>query len=181
MDTTVNRGYPFPQCEPPLIKDEANAPAQTRLLAEAMAADFDTVSALIDSAYQYPTAIMRLTNSTPVNSTGSIPFDTIEYDPEGWVTLPNIIVPDNGIYLITAFAASVSGTNVQSLALQFTGDGSGFYLQGTSPPASGFGRMTANGVTVRNAGSVMGAKVFYSGTASNFDNCWMSVTRLVKT
>jgi hypothetical protein len=70
--------------------------------------------------------------------------------------------------------------NVQSLAVQFTGDGSGFFLQGTSPPASGFGRMTASGVTNRVSGAALGMRVFYSGTSpSNFDNCWLSATRLV--
>ena len=98
------------------------------------------------------------------------------------MTLHNIIIPENGIYLVTGFAASVAATNVQSLAIQFTGDGSGFYLQGTSPPASGFGRMTGSGVTPRSAGAVMGMRVFYSGTdPSNFDHCWLSVTRMVAT
>lgn len=182
MDVTANREYPYPQCLPPLVKDDANAPVQTRLLAETIDADLDTVSALVADTYQLPTAIIRLTAAASTASNGDIQFDTTEYDPEGWVTLPNIIIPENGIYLVTAFAASAAATNVQSLAIQFTGDGSGFYLQGTSPPASGFGRMTASGVTLRNAGAVMGLRVFYSGTdPSNFDNCWMSVTRLVAT
>lgn len=182
MDRTDNREYTYPQCLPPLIKDASNAPVNTRLLAEEIDADLDTVSAQVAATYQLPTAIIRLTAATSTASGDPIVFDTVEYDPEGWATLPNIIVPDNGIYLITGFAASVAATNVQSLAIQFTGDGSGFYLQGTSPPASGFGRMTGSGITLRDAGAVMGLNVFYSGTdPSNFDNCWLSVTRLVAT
>lgn len=182
MDNTVNRGYTYPQCEPPLVEDAADAPAQTRLLAEQIDADLDTVSALIASTYQLPTAIIRLTAAAAETSGGPIDFNTVEYDPNGWASLPNIVVPTNGIYLVTGFAASAAGTDVESLAVQFTADGSGFYLQGTSPPVTSFGRMTGSGVTIRSAGAVLGMRVLFSGTdPSNFDNCWFSVTRLVET
>ena len=182
MDLTVNRGYPFPQCDPPLTADESNAPVQTRLLAETMAADFTTVDALLDRTYQLPTTILRITSSTSIGNGEQVPFDVVEYDPEGWATLPAVITQDSGIYLLTAFVGSVAATNVQHLAIQFTGNSGGFHLQGTSPPASGFGSMAGSSVTVRAAGETLGVKIFFDGTTpNNFDNCWFSVTRMVLT
>jgi hypothetical protein len=179
MDLTPNRNYPFPQCDPPLVKDAANAPVQTRALAEAMDADFTTIDTLIESTYQLPTTILRISAATSIASGDDVPFDVVEYDPQGWATGDTVAAPP-GLWLVTGFAGSVAGVNVQSLAVQFTGDGSGFFLQGTSPPASGFGRMTASGVTNRVSGAALGMRVFYSGTSpSNFDNCWLSATRLV--
>jgi hypothetical protein len=179
MDLTPNRGYPVPECDPPLVEDAANAPVQTRALAEAMDADFTTVSNLIEDTYQLPTAILRISSSTVIASGDDIPFDVVEYDPEGWATGDTIAAPP-GLWLVTGFAENATGENVQQLAVQFTGDGSGFFLQGTSPPVSGNGRMTGSGVTIRTAGAALGMRVFYSGTSpSNFDNCWFSATRLV--
>jgi len=182
MNLTDNRGYPYPQCEPPLIKDESNAPLQTRLLAEAMDADFDTVNVLIRETYELPTTILRISAATSIASGTPIPFNVAEYDNNGWVTSPTITPDTAGIFLLTGFAHSVLLTNVQSLALRFTANGDSFHLQGTSPPVTNFGRMTASSVTVRNeAGTAFGMIPYYSGTdPSNFDNCWFSVTRLVE-
>lgn len=179
MDLTPNRNYPFPQCDPPLVKDAANAPVQTRALAEAMDADFTDVSNLIEDIYQLPTTILRISSSTVIASGDDVPFDVVEYDPQGWANGDTVQAP-NGIYLVTGFVASVAGENVQRLAVQFTGDNSGFFLQGTSPNASGRGQMTGSGVTVRVSGAALGMRIFYSGTSpSSFDNCWFTVTRMV--
>lgn len=180
MDLTPNRGYPFPECSPPLVEDAANAPVQTRALAESMEADFTDVAALIKSTYQLPTVILRIDSATSIASGDQVPFDVVEYDPEGVANGSTALTITRGVYLVTGFVSSVAGENVQRLAVQFTGDGSGFFLQGTSPPSSGNGRMTGSGVTLRNAGTAMGLKIFYEGTSpSSFDNCWFSLTRMV--
>ena len=179
MDRTTQRGYSYPQCAPPLVKDISNAPVQTRLLAEDIDSDLDTVSELVQDTYQLPTAILRITAATSIASAAAVPFDVVEYDPEGWASLPGITLPGAGAYLLTASVHSVAATNVQSLAVQFTRDGAGFYLQGTSPPVTSFGRMTASGITVPSGGTI-GVKIFYAGTdPSDFDNCWLTVTRMV--
>lgn len=179
MDLTPNRDYPFPQCDPPLVKDAANAPVQTRALAEAMDADFTVIDNLIEDTYQLPTTILRISSGTSIASGDDVPFDVVEYDPQGWANGDTVQAP-NGLWLVTGFAACASGENVQQLAVQFVGDGSGFFLQGTSPPASNRGQMTASGVTNRVSGAALGMRVFFSGTSpSNFDNCWFSATRLV--
>jgi hypothetical protein len=182
MNLTDNRSYPYPQCSPPLVKDDADAPVQTRSLAEAMDADFDTVSALITSAYQLPTTILRVTAAVSIASGSAFSFDTVEYDNQGWATDSTITPDTTGVFLLTGFAHSVLLTNVQSLALQFTGNGSGFHLQGTSPPVTSFGRMTASSVTVRaDTVTAFGMRPYYSGTSpSDFDNAWLSVTRMVE-
>lgn len=181
MDVTPNRSYPYPQCAPPLVEDSVNAPVQTRLLAETMAADFDTVSSSITDTYQIPTTIIRLTIPTLIYSDDPIPFDKVEYDPQGLAVLPGVTLAESGIYLLTGFAHSDLSTDVESLNISFTANGQGFHRAGTSPPVTDFGRMTASSVTLRTAGDVMGMSVTYGGTASNFFNAWFGVARLVKT
>jgi len=179
VDLTPNRSYPFPECNPPLVEDAANAPVQTRALAEAMDADFTIVDNLIEATYQLPTTILRISSSTSIASGDDVPFDVVEYDPQGWSNGDTVQAP-SGLWLVTGFVACASGENVQQLAVQFTGDGSGFFLQGTSPTASNRGQMTGSGVTIRTAGAALGLRVFFTGTSpSNFDNCWFSATRLV--
>lgn len=182
MDVTPNRGYPFPQCLPPLVEDVSDAPLQTRALAESMAADFTTVSGTIEAAYQLPATILRIKVATSIASGDVVPFNVVEYDGPGWASAPAVIPDTSGVFLLTGYADSVAATNVQSLAIQFMADGTAFHLQGTSPPATSFGRMTASGVTVRTLpGISFGMRLLYSGTSpSNFDNCWLSVTRLVQ-
>jgi hypothetical protein len=179
MDTTINRGYVYPQCEPPLVEDEANAPVQTRLLAEAIDADLDTVDALIDYTYQLDTTILTLAAPTFLNSGDAIPFDTVEFDAQGWASLPGITVTDAGLYLVTAFVEDGAG-DCGTLMVQFTNDGNGFYLQGTSPAALANGRMSANGITILQAGVTLGARLTYIGTTPSFQNARLSATRMVR-
>lgn len=180
MDLTPNRGYPFPQCNPPLVEDAANAPVQTRAVALAMDADFTVVNTLVEDTYQLPTVILRISSSTVISNGDQVPFDVVEYDPEGLANGDTAQTISHGLYLVTGFVASAAGENVQRLAVQFTANDTGFYLQGTSPASAGNGRMTGSGVTLRNAGTAMGMKIFYSGTdGSSFDNCWFSLTRMV--
>lgn len=176
MDVTDDRGYPYPQCDPPLTKDVSDAPTQTRLLAETMDADFDSVDTLINDTYHLPSTIITMVGPTAVASGSAIPFDNTEYDADGWATLPGITVTDSGLYLVTLFAED--GATAGSLMLQFTRNGSGFYLQGTSPAAIAFGRTTANGVTVLQSGDVLGARLTYIGAASSFQNARLSATKM---
>lgn len=178
MDQTVNRGYPYPQCDPPLVQDEANAPSQTRLLAETMAADFDTVQSLITSTYQMPTTIITMAGPTALASGAPIPFDATEHDTDGWADLPGITVTDAGLYLVS-LSVQESTSSVSDGMVQFTNNGNGFYLQGTSPGAVGFGRMSANGITILQAGVTLGARLTYIGAASTFVNARLSATRMV--
>lgn len=181
MDLTENRLYPFPQCQPPLIKDEANAPVQTRALAEAIDADLDTVSVQIREAFQLPTTILRITAATSIPTATVVPFNVVEYDNQGWATDSTITVPTAGVYLVTGFVHSVLLSNVQGLQIQFRINSTLAYLQGTSPPVTDFGRMTASGVLLLSAGDVVGLRIHYSGTdPSDFDNAWFSVTRMVE-
>lgn len=178
MDQTVNRGYPYPQCEPPLVEDESNAPLQTRLLAEAMDADFDTVSNLITATYQMPTTIITMAGPTAIASGGTIVFTATEHDTDGWADLPGITVADAGLYLITLSVQETTASVALGM-VQFTNNGNGFYLQGTSPTAVGFGRMAANGITILQAGVTLGARLTYTGAASSFGNARLSCTRMV--
>lgn len=178
MNLTTNRSYPYPQCDPPLVADEANAPVQTRLLAETMDADFDTVSALITSTYQLPTAIVTMAGPTAITSGDPIVFNAVEYDPNGWADLPGITVADAGMYLVT-LSIQASAATVGGLMVQFLNNGNGFYLQGTSPASLSFGRMAGNGVTILQAGVTLGARITYTGVVTSFQNARLSATRMV--
>ena len=48
MDET-SRGYPYPECDPPLTKDVSDLPAQLKALADAVDADMTAVALQADT------------------------------------------------------------------------------------------------------------------------------------
>ena len=133
MDQTPNRGYPYPECEPPLVKDASDI-AQMRDLAIAIDAD---VQGLYDTAHDVlvrPDAC-RLSMSAAVAASSSAvyPFyDTLTFDTTG------TLMSTTGIGMITIVEPGwyMVGTWVQATAAVFQGIRVRFLQNGT--PASSF-------------------------------------------
>lgn len=117
MDQTANRGYPYPQCNPPLVKDIADLPLQLKRLATAINTDLSTASATATASLNPPGVdLIRTTNQvlTPgqnVNvdtnrfSTGGVIVDLVN----GAFTCPS---GGAGLWLLTGAvsAPAVAGT-----------------------------------------------------------------------
>lgn len=106
MDET-SRGYPYPQCEPPLVKD-ASFIAQMQALAEAIDADVTAVEAEANATLIMPLAarIIEAAPSAPSTSQIVTPnYDTTEFASPGMDDLSNngIRITSSGWYLLGTF------------------------------------------------------------------------------
>lgn len=134
MDTTPVRGYPFPECDPPRVKDAADMPQQLRALARAIDADLTVINAAVSAAVDMPSVDMeRTTNQTPANL-ALMSFDTV-IQAQG--ITPDTVngaftVHDTGLYMITSsFTATTGPTQASNLALQINGQVR--YIASTDP------------------------------------------------
>lgn len=115
VSITPNRGYPFPECDPPLVKDASDI-SQLRDLAEAIDADATAVETRIEEYLEKPDAI-RLSWAGNVTGTGfiqafTVPYDTITYDNTPGstdLTASAVVVRERGLYLCTSYVRGIGG------------------------------------------------------------------------
>lgn len=118
MDVTDNRGYPYPECDPPLVKDASDI-ANLRDLAVAVDADvqgvFDLGSDVIarpDACRMGMSAIVASTAASVVPVQNFLNFDTTANLPDpmgdtvnGWINIREV-----GWYEIGTFGIFTSAT-----------------------------------------------------------------------
>lgn len=110
MKTTANRGYPYPECDPPLVKDASDI-EQMRDLALAIDADAGILDArLVDFLEKPDAARMTLSGSTVVPSTTgdfvfTIVYNTVDFDNTSVIadtTGGFLRLRESGLYLFTS-------------------------------------------------------------------------------
>lgn len=127
MDQTVNRGYPYPECDPPLVKDLSDI-AQLRDLAEAVDADVQAVSDRADDLLVRPDAArMGMLALATVTVHEFTPFfDFVSFDTTGSLmadTVRGVIrVIEPGWYMIGGWVDATSATYL-GLRMAFLQDG----------------------------------------------------------
>lgn len=141
MDTTP-RGYPYPECDPPLTKDLSDI-GQVRALAEAIDADMTAVAADANRTLLQPDAI-RLTSATvnvPAGGDVEPNFNTVTFTNNPAMDGPlGVIAPVSGWYLVGTFAVITAAANAQTLImfrvngefLPFVSDQPGVYAGGNA-------------------------------------------------
>lgn len=114
MDTTDLRGYPFPQCQPPLVKDASDI-AQLRDLALAIDADAQARSNEILEFWEKPDAAGMTSSATnfpfpfltATHTQFIVPYDTVSFDNSGTGSLTDVprngfVTRERGWYVFTA-------------------------------------------------------------------------------
>lgn len=111
MKTTTNRGYPYPECSPPLVKDASDI-EQMRDLALAIDTDAGSLDArLLDFLERPDAARMSFSGNTVVPSTTgdflfNIPYNTTVYDNTTGITDTStgaLRLLESGLYLFTSY------------------------------------------------------------------------------
>jgi hypothetical protein len=125
VSVTPNRSYPYPECDPPEVKDRSDI-AFLRDLAEAVNTDADAEDAQIVQFLEKPDSA-RMSWAGNLAGTGFtvayfIPYDTVTYDNTTGIantTLGGIQVLERGIYMAasTVRAVNPGGGNQQSLTV----------------------------------------------------------------
>jgi hypothetical protein len=133
-DSTPNRSYPFPECEPPLIKDQSDI-ADLRDLAEAVNDDADAVETLIEELIERPdSARIAFAGTIAVSSTifsdnvALVPYNSTTFDNTGTsVDLGNdaLRVSERGIYLFATQIRCTDGGE-QNLSVRHVRNGLSF-------------------------------------------------------
>lgn len=109
MNLTDDRGYPYPQCDPPLVKDALDLPGQLKALADAIEADLVDVDAAIDEVRSGPAAELSWTTGSQSLIDGAeFAFQSTTFDQHGMADLPGnqLVTPTYGLYVIVGYAAA---------------------------------------------------------------------------
>lgn len=120
MDVTLNREYPYPECEPPLVKDASDI-IQLQQLATAIDTDMQALSDAVETQMAYPPSAKMFANGIVT----TLSDFTVFYDNFSWNTqndlvntsLGGFVIQTPGFYLVTAWAGAAT-TNNMHLRLQ---------------------------------------------------------------
>lgn len=116
---TDNRGYSYPECQPPLVKDRSDI-GFLRDLAEQVNADAGLIEFTLQEFLEKPDAARIAfggainTTTTSTDFTGRVPYDTVTYDntPGSTDLGANALRPiEKGWYLFTSTLRCTNGGN----------------------------------------------------------------------
>lgn len=119
MDQTINRGYPYPQCEPPLTKDASDI-AHLYNLAQAVADDVQAVYDRADDVVIRPDACRRTVTGTITDFQVFPVFTTTTFDTTGTAMsagTDGIRLVEPGWYLVGG-QAQVTSTSTLGVRLR---------------------------------------------------------------
>lgn len=146
-DRTPNRLYPFPECEPPLVKDRSDI-ADVRDLAVAVNDDMDGIETSIEELIERPdSARISFSGALTTSSTAFsdhvqiVPYDNVTFDNTGTSTdlaADALRISERGIYLFTTQIRCTDGGE-QNLSVRHVRNGLSFEegrrFEGLSFPA----------------------------------------------
>lgn len=150
MDVTPSRGYPYPECDPPRVKDAADGPTQLRALAYAIDADLSVLNGLINQAANAQSVDMQQTVAQAVPVNGRVGLDTTVHSTGILPDLTNNLftITETALYMISGCVTSTAGpANIHRLSLRRNGviiavSSTGPQpLGGANPLANGFAHM----------------------------------------
>lgn len=107
MKETPNRGYAYPECAPPLVKDAGDLPLQLKNLAEAVDDDVTALQAQAALALNPPSAALNASPSTYDSVNNRLIVNTLQYDNGSMASTANsgMTAPTDGLYYITGVRA----------------------------------------------------------------------------
>lgn len=106
MKQTATRNYPYPECNPPFVKDAADLPLQLKNFAELVDDDVTAAQAAALDALNPPSASISA-NPTTLNANSRHIYNTIDWD-NGTPTIADTVnsglrINSAGLYHICAF------------------------------------------------------------------------------
>lgn len=187
MDQTTPRLYPYPQCEPPLIKDGADA-TQVANLALTIDADVQNLFNTADNNLLTPDGCHLAAPLQTINQYDPITFTVGRFDNTPGSVMSEsggIRVRQDGTYLVTGWAQVDQGptpplTNLK-MVISVEGttgvatEGLGINFNITTLP----GQINGSVLFRLNAGRLIQVSVVTSGTATlTLEGCEFSAVRL---
>lgn len=119
-DRTPNRGYSFPECDPPLVKDRSDI-GFLRDLAQQVNSDATALDASIVDLIEKPDAarqafagnlLLTLSGGSSLEAIRTVPYDTTTYaNPASMsdLTAGGLRIPVRGFYMFTSYVRCTNG------------------------------------------------------------------------
>ena len=184
MDETPLRGYPYPECDPPYVKDAADLPLDLYLLASAIDTDVGALATAVTEAVN--PAACRIQNTAPpavaLPSGSAVQFNATLLDdtpPMADLALDRIVLNSDGLWLATAgYTATVSAA-ASAFTLSLALNGSVFHSM-THHPGGIFGINTVtSAMFLGSAGDALNALTFFASGTATMTAAQLSVVRVV--
>jgi hypothetical protein len=121
---TANRGYAYPECDPPYVKDAADLPLQLKNLAEAVDDDVTALQAQAADALNPPSAAIFENVALFDVSQNRFILTSVSYDNASMANIvtSSLDAPTAGLYYITAVHSySQSASAGTQLSIQVNG------------------------------------------------------------
>lgn len=184
-DRTPNRGYIFPECEPPLVKDASDI-VYLRDLAEQVNADAGNMDAAILDLWEKPDSA-RISFSGNLVSNGAVdgqtirfPYDTVTFDNTAGSTLVGsnaLRVLERGWYLVVSSVRCTNGAagTEQNFVIRTLRNGlgseQGRRFEGITVPVTigGESTMQCSDVILCQVGDALTTQVKNFGVAGTFN------------
>jgi hypothetical protein len=101
---TPNRGYPYPECDDPYVKDTADLPYDLKLLATAIDADVTSVAATASAVLNPPCTSISASPSTQDTFNLRLTMTAVDFDNASQASLPasGMFAATDGLYHIMA-------------------------------------------------------------------------------
>lgn len=124
MKQTANRGYLYPECDPPFVKDAADTPEQLKTLATQINDDVTDLQAQIAAFAAPPAAIMNTTINQVLAPNATFALDNVLFDNDTMADpiFDRFVVQHSGLYIVTgSCTATGTPTVFHNLSLRVAG------------------------------------------------------------
>lgn len=124
MKQTDDRGYPYPECDPPYVKDAADAPEQLKTFATQVNDDVTALQAQIVAYASPPAAIMNTTINQVLAPNDTFALDNILFDNDSMAdpVFDRFVVNTGGLYVVTGSCTAGAVPSVfHNLSLRVAG------------------------------------------------------------
>lgn len=197
VSLTPNRGYRYPECDPPEVKDASDI-ADLRDLAEDVNADADALEARILDFIEQPDAARlsfagnQFVPNLPGDFIFTVVYDTVTYDNTAGLydsTFGGLRIIERGLYMVTSYVRLTSVVNtVGDLGVAHLRNGSfgGRRFEGPSGDintggATGDTAMTTSDILICNAGDTIQTHCVIIALSDNYAmEARLSITQIHK-
>lgn len=124
MKATDDRGYLYPECNPPFVEDAADLPGQLKTLATQINDDITALQAQIVAFESPPAAIMDTITNQVLAPNATFALDNVLFDNDSMAqpTFDRFEVQTSGLYIVTGSCTAGAAPSVfHNLSLRVSG------------------------------------------------------------
>lgn len=182
MKETLNYGFPYPECNPPLVKDASDI-SHFRNLALAVDSEVASLYAMSNDILTSPDGCLLFRSAAAIFNDGdSITYDSISFDNTGGA-MPDLAggflnIRQTGFYYMGGFAQTLTPNTNMSLVFLINGMEGSRHNQASSGSALITAMVSCQQVQRLEAGDIVSLQ-FRGLDGSQLSRCGLSAVRIV--